>query len=519
MAKTDVVVKNAQIVSSAGSYRGSIIVEKDRIAGIAVSGDLPKAERVIDAEGRFVIPGVVDPHTHIGGKYLLEQDFRTETPAAAAGGVTTVGVMHGAGRADRNYKEFVTEADARPWSERFPVAREIGEEASMVDFFYTPYISMDEQCDDIPKAARTFGIPSWKFYANLREPKTANVAPKWKYRMGMPGEFDDGLFWLGFEHIGKFGPAGIALIHNENTEVATAVMKRLQKEGRTDGPAWTDRCPPWCEAEHIYRYGLFSMKAGCRFYILHLSTADGLEACDEMRKRGCRIVVETCPQYLIMTKNDAPRVGNEPNARALKVNPPIRDKHHNEALWKGVQDGRIQCMGTDHVVTSIHEKFVRGDTGDRTTDPRKDVWSTGSGFVGLDTLLPHMLSEGVHKGRVSLERVVEICCENPARTFGLYPKKGTLTVGADADLVILDMDKEVTFTADHLHSYADFTIFDGRRIKGWPWLTMCRGKVVFEGNQVCGEHGHGRYLPRKLDRLMFPLDESWDMPKKGFGKR
>ena len=513
MAGADLIVRNARIVSPDGSQMASIVIEGERISSITTGSDLPSAERVIDVEGSYVIPGVVDPHTHIGGKYLLEQDFTTETPGAAVGGVTTMGIMHGAGRADREYKEFVTEEDARPWTERLPVARDIGEESSIVDFFYTPYISTDEQCDDIPNAAHKYGIPSWKFYANLREPKTANVAPKWKYRMGMPGDYDDGLFWTGFEYIGKLGPAGLALIHNENTEVATAVMKRLQKEGRTDGPAWTDRCPPWCEAEHIYRYGLFSMKAGCRFYILHLSTADGLEACDEMRNKGCQIIVETCPQYLIMTKNDEPKIGGQPNARALKVNPPIRDESHNTALWEGVQDGRIACMGTDHVVTSIHEKFVRGDTGDRTTDPRDDVWSTGSGFVGMQSLLPLMLSEGVHKGRLSMERVVEICCENPARTFGLFPKKGTLRAGADADLVVLDMDKEVTFTADMMRSYADFTIYEGWKIKGWPSMTVCRGQVIFEGNQVVGKHGHGRYLPRKLDRLTYPMEENWDLPQ------
>lgn len=506
MPHADLAITNARLVASAGTFRGSLTVTGERITGVLAPGETPKAGRVIDAEGRYVFPGVIDPHTHPGCRNPLEADFRTESQAAAAGGITTYGIMVGSGRASRTFKEFVTEEDTRPWSEAFPVLREMGEENSVVDFFHSPTINTEAQAEEIRAIAHRFGLTSFKFYPNLKTPATTNVVPKWKSRIAVPASFDDGLIWLGFEQIGLLGPSGLALVHNENTEVATALMKRLVQAGRTDIAAWTDRCPPWLEAEHVHRYGLFALQAGCRMYALHISTEDGLDACTEMKRKGCPLTVETCPQYLLMTTDSPPGL-------LLKVNPPIRDARHNAALWRGVQDGSIECLGTDHVVTNYHEKMVRGDSGDREGDPITSVWETGSGFIGMDILLPLMLSEGVHKGRFGLERVVELCCERPAKTFGLYPKKGSFVPGADADLVILDMDREVTLTRDLLHGFGDFTLFEGWRIKGWPKVTVCRGTVVFEDGKVTGIPGHGRYLPRDPHSVRFPVEKSWDLPR------
>jgi dihydropyrimidinase len=185
------------------------------------------------------------------------------------------------------------------------------------------------------------------------------------------------------------------------------------------------------------------------------------------------------------------------------VNPPIRDKEDNELLWWGLMTHQVDCMGTDHVVTSLHEKTVKGDTAGRTSDPTKDVWATGSGFVGLDTFLPLMLSHGVHEGRMTLEQVVGVLCENNAKAFGLYPRKGVIQVGSDADLVILDLDRTKVFGPGDLHCSADFTIYEGMPITGWPTTTILRGKVIFDGDQVVGEPGYAKYLPRDPKAQVF----------------
>lgn len=505
MSEIDLAITNARLVSSGGIRRGSVLIQGEQIAGIVSDEKVSSAKRVIDAQGRHVIPGVVDPHTHPGCRNPLDQDFRDESQAAAAGGVTTYGIMVGSGRASRTFKEFVTEDDTRPWTEAFPILREMGEDHSMVDFFHSPTINTGEQVEEIPEIARRFGVTSFKFYPNLKSHATTNIVPKWKMRIAVPASFDDGLIWAGFEQIGRLGPAALAMVHNENTEVTTVLMKRLIQEGRRDIAAWTDRCPPWCESEHVFRYALFAEQAGCRLYGLHISTRDGLDACTKLKRKGVPLTVETCPQYLLATTDS-------PAGLLLKVNPPIRDRHHNDALWQGVMDGRVECIGSDHVVTNYEEKMIRGDSGDREGDEIDDVWSTGSGFVGMEILLPLLLSEGVHKRGIPLERIVQICCENTAKTFGLYPKKGSWMVGADADLVILDMDREVALSGDKLHGFGDFTLFEGLPVKGWPITTISRGSVVFENGEMTGKSGYGRYLARDPESLEFHVRKSWDPP-------
>jgi dihydropyrimidinase/dihydroorotase len=494
----DLLIRDALVVSAEGVVPGSIAVDEGRIVAISRGGDPPPAERVIDAEGRYVIPGLVDPHSHPGASFDLTESLRSDTPGAAAGGVTTIGIMHGSARARREFLEFPEPEDMIPWSQAYPVAREIGEENSVVDFFYIPSIDNVEQAEEIPRLAEEFGLCAFKFYANLKSTQTTAVGAKWKARIAHPQPFDDSMIWYGFEQIGKIGRAGIALVHHENTEVAKVFIDRLRSQGRTDPEAWTEKSPGWIEAEHISRYSRFAREAGCRLYVLHLTSKEGLAECKRSLADGTRLVVETCPHYMLLTCRSDPGV-------LLKVNPPIRYEEDNEALWQGIRDGVITCIGTDNVITDLNWKTILGDTGDRATDPATDIWSTGSGFVGWDLVLPLMLSEGVHKGRVTLEKVVEVCCENTARTFGLYPRKGSIRVGADADLVILDLDRTQKMTASMQHSKSDFTLFEGWELKGWPATTILRGKVIWDDGEVTGEFGCGRAIARDKDRQFYPF--------------
>ncbi len=498
MASIDLLIKDAQIVSAEGVTPGCIYVDGGRIVALAHESDLLQADQVIDAEGRYVIPGCVDPHTHPGAGYPLDESFRTDTPGAAAGGITTIGIMHGSCRATRDFKPYPDPEDMIPWSQAYPIAREIGHENSMVDFFYIPSMDSMEQVAEIPRLAEEFGLCAYKFYANLKTPDTTAVGAKWKARISHPLNYDDSMIWAGFEQIGKIGPAGIALVHHENTEVASVYMNQLKEAGRKDPEAWTQKSPGWVEAEHISRYSRFAREAGCRLYVLHLTSKEGVEECKRSLADGTRLVVETCPHYMLLTCKSDPGV-------LLKVNPPIRYEEDNEALWRSIQEGLITVMGTDQVLTTLEWKTVVGDTGDRTTDPKTDIWSTGSGFVGWDFMLPLMLSEGVHKGRIGLEKVVEICCENTAKTFGLFPRKGAIRVGADADLVILDMDKTQKIGPHLQHSISDFTLFDGWDVRGWPAVTLLRGEVIFDDGEVTGTHGIGRAIERDKDRQFYPV--------------
>lgn len=267
-------------------------------------------------------------------------------------------------------------------------------------------------------------------------------------------------------------------------------QKRLAEGGVTGIKTWTQRSQDFAEAEHVRRYGYFSKVTKAPFYVLHLSSKEGLESCIRVKDEVPGTIVETCPHYLTLTAED-----DYPGLLG-KVNPPIRWREDAEALWEGVASGAIDTIGTDHVVSSRHEKLVKGDTSDHVTDPAVDVWATGSGFTGLHTELPVMFTEGVTKGRISLERLVEICCTTPAKVSGLFPRKGVIQVGSDADLVLVDSRTVRTVKAEELLTSCDFTVFEGRELTGWPTLTLLRGLVLFRDGKIVAEPGVGRYVPR-----------------------
>jgi allantoinase len=416
-----------------------------------------------------VLPGLVDPHTHPGNNRPFELDVAEETKAAAAGGITTMLGTIKAPRMGQPFKTDITEADICSYSDVFETARGIVERHSFVDMGFS-YILMDERhVDEIPQYAREHGVTSMKFFVGN---PTASV---YTGRVGMPAFIGDGLNFKGFEQVARVG--GLVMVHAENQQVAAALQSDLAATGRNDLSAWADHSPDWAEAEAVDRAARLAERAGARLYVVHLTSRLGLEAVAAARARRPGLVyAETCPQYLTLDS------GHPANARA-KCRPPLRSPADSAALWDGLANGLIDCVGTDHIPLSVDEKCPGGDD---------DVWSAGSGLAGQETLLPLLVSSG----KLSLQRIVEVSSRNPAFIFGLQARKGRIAVGSDADLVLVDLKRSRTVDSTALQTRADFTPWDGMELRGWPVYTILRGHVINREGEVGADAPTGRYLRR-----------------------
>lgn len=267
------------------------------------------------------------------------------------------------------------------------------------------------------------------------------------------------------------------MVHAENIEVFFALQDELKASGRKD-VAWTETRPPYCEEEAMNRAIILADAARCPLYIVHITIKEGVSIIREARAQEKQVIGETCPQYLTLTKDFDPVIG--------KINPPLREGADSDTLWEGLAEGVLSSIGSDHAPTSLRHK--------------EDLWSATVGMPGIETSLPVLLSQGVNQGKISLERLVEATSFQPARIFGLYPKKGTLQVGSDADIAIVDLaETRVVQATKNLHQGSDFSPYDGETLQGWPVLTILRGKIVMEGGEVTAEPATGRFLPRSLD--------------------
>jgi dihydropyrimidinase len=269
------------------------------------------------------------------------------------------------------------------------------------------------------------------------------------------------------------------LVHAENPAVCAEHIRRGKEKGLSGLKAWSDCRPAQSEAESVAKVSALGRKFGANLYFVHIGSNAALDAILAERQKGnANYYIETCPQYLTHTHDFASITG--------KVVPPIRSKSDVQSVWSALRNGIIDTVGTDHVANRLDIKMGRGD-----------LWSALAGFPGIATMLPVLLDQGVNSDRISVERVAEVTSYNAARIFGMYPRKGTIQQGSDADLVMVDMDLEQKVTPELLQSYSDYSIYDGWKLKGWPVLTMVRGKVVMEGGQVAQDAlGHGQFVAR-----------------------
>ncbi|HLC25350.1 MAG TPA: amidohydrolase family protein [bacterium] len=453
----DLSINNGLVVAPQGRVHADIGIREGKIVALAGSGELGRSKRTIDASGKWVLPGVIDPHVHFHmWERPFEGDVISETRAAAAGGVTTIGLYvllkddgqtaaifeRGGGRID-------SAAEYREEYERHAV----------VDA-YLQVMLPEENLDRSILAAHREGIRFFKVTWGRKQ-------------------FNDKWVLRAFETIARLGKPCRAMVHAENLDLCEEYIERVRSSGRNDPAAWTDGRPSFCEAEHMDRYIRLAVQARCPLYFVHITIGEGVDIVARAKAQGADVIGETCPQYLTHTV-DTPVFQRAP--QLAKVNPPIRDAASNQKLWDGLGQGILECVGSDHSPRTLAEK-------------KGTVWEVPPGLGNTtEMILPVLISEGVSKGRLSLEQAVAISAYNPARRFGLYPRKGVLCPGSDADVVIVDPNKKVKLDASLLHSRSDYSIYEGWEFQGWPTCTIVRGRVVVEDGEIVCEGGTGLCL-------------------------
>jgi dihydropyrimidinase len=441
--KADLVIKNARVVRHDGEFHGGVAVAGDRIVATGADGTLPDATRVIDAQGRVLMPGLIDPHCHLGVKYPFPEDMRTETAAAASGGVTTA-ILY-----IRNLKPSYL-----PFYEERKAA---GEANSVIDFGFHFGIQREEHIAEIPDVIAKTGVRSFKCYFGYEPDNPIGIVPA-----------TDGWVYAAMRILAKV-PGGVINVHCENTQIASWLKHEMIATGRQDLGAYTESRPAFCEVETIRRMIFLAERTGCSLHLVHTSVGMGPVLAAEARARGVHVTVETCPHYLTRTAYDA-----DLDMRA-KISPPLRDQEEQDGLWRGILNGTVYSLGTDHV------PFF----------PKKgeDLWTELPGVVSFPWELALMLHFGVRQRGLPLPQLVQLNSTNPARRFGLWPRKGSIDVGFDADLVMVDLDEERSVR----HTGKGTCIYEGWTLRGWPVMTVARGKVVYENGQVDASlHGRGR---------------------------
>ncbi|MCV9887864.1 allantoinase AllB [Metabacillus halosaccharovorans] len=451
----DLLIKNGIIVKSDELVKGNVYIKNEKIAAITSEELLGEIKETIDAEGKLVFPGFIDTHVHSrdpGATY--KEDFRFSTQAAAVGGVTTIFEMPNTNPPINNVENFNKQTENL-------------KSKAFVDYgiwaICLGHLNLSEY-----KKLHESGIIGFKFfwgYAVHSEtfqliynynPDDRDVIPP----------FTDGKVFEMFEEVAKTGQ--IFAIHAENNDLIHTLTKKIEKrEGRSYQDLLEGR-PNLAEELTIQSGIAMAKKTGARLHILHISTKEGVKLIREAQKQGYPITGETCPHYLFLSDEDYEKVGP-----LMKVYPPIKYKEDQDALWQGIKDGTISLVCSDHAPHTEEEKDG-------------DLWSIPAGMCGVETLVPLMLN-AANKGMISIHDVVRLLAEGPAKLFNIYPTKGAIKVGTDADLTIVDMEKEFTIKKKDLHSKSKITAFNGYKVKGAPVYTIIRGSIVMEKGEILGQ--------------------------------
>ena len=464
----ELLLKNANIPKGDETVLTNIMVQDGKIVGFTT--EEVSANRVIDVKGNLVLPGCIDSHTHINDPgFTHRETFTTGTQAAATGGVTMIIDMPCCSIPSvRSVENLMSKLEAVAPQAYVDYAMWGGATGEDV---------REDNLDNVQKQADV-GVVSFKLYMTPSVPSYPPV--------------NDAEMLEAFHAIAETGlPVGI---HAENLTLCSYYVQKFRKQGRLDGPAWAEARLTLAEKIAIEMGINFAEYTGARLHIVHMSSGIGAKLVREAKIKGLDVTSETCPHYLTLNAVDAmTQYGS-----FAKIAPPLRSKLDNEQLWQGLIDGSVDFVATDHAPYEIPTEKAA---------PGMDIWTSFPGIPGVETMVPVIVSEGYNKGRLSLSRLVEVLSESPAKHYGLYPKKGALAVGSDADFTVIDLQKEYEIDQEKMVTMAKYTPLHGMKLKGKPVMTIVRGQVIYDDEQgIVGKAGYGEFvkrqtiskLPRKL---------------------
>jgi dihydropyrimidinase len=454
----DTIIANGTVATATDTYQADVAIEGGKI--VALGRDLPRdnAKRVFDVPGKYIFPGGIDVHTHLDmpfGGTTSSDDFETGTRSAAFGGTTTL-------------IDFAIQYKGQSLRTAFDTWMQKASTKAVSDYSFHCIITdlPDARLDEMKDLVRD-GVSSFKLF------------------MAYPGVFmlDDASIFKALRTAGSSG--AMVCMHAENGGAIDVIVKQALAEGKTAPKYHALTRPTTAEAEATARAIALAEMAGAPVYIVHLSCNDALERVREARDRGLPVYAETCPQYLYLSIENFDVPGFE--GAKYVFTPPLREKWHQEKLWKGLKNDHLQVVSTDHCPFCFKEQKELG-VGDFTKIP--------NGGPGIEHRMSLVYSGGVAQGRFSVNRFVELVATTPAKLFGLYPRKGTISVGSDADLVIFDPNGEHTISAKTHHMRVDYSMFEGIKVKGMPEIVFSRGRVLVENDKFLGRPGQGEFLKR-----------------------
>ncbi|PAD30218.1 dihydropyrimidinase [Paenibacillus sp. 7523-1] len=452
-------IQHGVLVTAADTFEADILIEKGKITQIGMGMVADDRTEIVDASGCYVIPGGIDPHTHLDmpfGGTVTADDFATGTAAAAFGGTTTI-------------LDFCLTQKGKPLTESLKEWHAKAKGKAAIDYgFHLMIGEMNDQVlEELPQVIEEEGVSSFKVFMAYKNQFQA----------------DDGILYQTLQKAKEYG--ALVMVHAENGDVIDLLVRQALAEGRTEPIHHALTRPSILEGEATGRAARLAALADSQLYVVHVTCAEAVEQIARMRDMGYRIWGETCPQYLTLDQS----IMDQPDFEGAKYvwSPPLREASHQEVLWNALKSGQLQTIGSDHC--SFNFKGQK-DLG------KNDFSKIPNGGPVIEDRLSILYSEGVAKGRISLNQWVDLCSTRASKLFGMFPQKGTLAVGTDADIVIFDPSISREISASTHHMNVDYSAFEGMQVEGCPVTVLCRGEYVIKDRQFAGVAGSGQYVKR-----------------------